>query len=239
MASIFLIRHAQASFGTGDYDRLSPLGMVQADITGEFLAAAHAPITRLITGPLRRHRETSTQIAAKLREAGGPVPALETDPRLDELHVDAQIARLAPTLADPSGALAADLAAAKTCSRAYQNVIRRVFPHWQRVSDPSDPDGWPVFLARAREVIHDIAARTGRGETTVAVSSAALIAVITHVVLGLPDRAAYGMFEVMKNGSITHFLHSGGRISLSSFNDTTYLAAPGVRRGGRSLITYR
>lgn len=72
-----------------------------------------------------------------------------------------------------------------------------------------------------------------------AVSSGALIAAITQHVLGLPDASAYGLFEAMKNCSITHLLHSGERISLSSFNDTTYLAALGVSRGGASLITYR
>lgn len=64
MASIFLIRHAQASFGTGDYDRLSALGLQQARIAGEYLGVAAAPITRIVAGPLRRQRETAAEIAA-------------------------------------------------------------------------------------------------------------------------------------------------------------------------------
>jgi broad specificity phosphatase PhoE len=239
MASIFLIRHAQASFGTDDYDRLSPLGIQQARIAGEFLGATAGRITRIITGPLQRQRETAATIAAKLREARCAAPEVESDPRLDELRIDEHIARIAPTLADPNGELAADLARAKTSSRAYQKVIRRVFTHWQQLSHDSEPETWPAFAARARGVIRDIAAQSTRGEITVAVSSGALISAITQHVLGLPDSSTYGLFEAMKNCSITHFLHSGERISLSSFNDTTYLAALGASRGATSLITYR
>ncbi len=239
MASIYLIRHAQASFGSDDYDRLSPLGIQQARIAGEYLGTAIGPITRIIAGPLRRQRDTATVIAAELHERRGARPRLETDPRLDELRIDEHIARIAPTLADPSGEIATDLAAAKSSSRSYQKVIRRVFTHWQRLSHESEPETWPAFAARAREVIADIAGGSVRGGITVAVSSGGLIAAITQHVLGLPDSAAYGFFEAMKNCSITHFLHSRERISLSSFNDTTYLAALGTGRGAMSLITYR
>jgi len=239
MASIFLIRHAQASFGTGDYDRLSPVGVTQARIAGEFLAATAGPITRIIAGPLRRQRDTAVEIVAKLREVQRNIPQLELDPRLDELRIDEHIARIAPTLADPSGELAANLAKPTICSRSYQKVIRRVFMHWQQLSQDSDAETWPAFAARAREVVRDISARSVRGGTTIAVSSGALIAAITQYALGLPDEGTYGLFEALENCSITHLLHSGERISLSSFNDTTYLAALGASRSATSLITYR
>ncbi|MDX6238407.1 MAG: hypothetical protein QOG10_3222, partial [Kribbellaceae bacterium] len=38
MSVIYLIRHAQASFGRSDYDRLSPQGEQQAVRLGEALA---------------------------------------------------------------------------------------------------------------------------------------------------------------------------------------------------------
>lgn len=239
MASIFLIRHAQASFGTADYDRLSPLGAEQARITARFLAATAGPIARIVTGQLKRQRDTATEIAAKLRKANGKTLQLETDPKLDELRIDEHIGRIAPMLPDPTGELAADLAQAKTSSRAYQKVIRSVFTHWQSMPEQSELETWPAFAARARAAIQEMTTRSTRGTCTVAVSSGALIAAITQHVLGLPDSSTYGLFETLKNCSITHFLHSQGRISLSSFNDTSYLAALGINRVGASLITYR
>ena len=38
MATIYLIRHGQASFGAEDYDKLSELGCRQAQVVGEYLA---------------------------------------------------------------------------------------------------------------------------------------------------------------------------------------------------------
>lgn len=239
MASILLIRHAQASFGTSEYDRLSPLGVQQARIAGEFLAATAGPISRIVSGSLKRQRDTAAAIATGLREGRGDAPGVESDSNLDELRVDEHIARIAPTLVDPTGELAADLAEAHVSSRAYQRVIRRVFTHWQKLAQESPPESWPAFSARSADAIREIAKRGKRGETTVAVSSGALIAAIVRHVLDLPDSSTYALFEALKNCSITHFLHSGARISLSSFNDTSYLAAIGNRRSSTNLITYR
>jgi len=38
MSEIFFVRHGQASFGSDDYDRLSPLGVRQAKILARYLA---------------------------------------------------------------------------------------------------------------------------------------------------------------------------------------------------------
>ena len=38
MASLYLIRHGQASFGSANYDQLLPLGQRQADVSGQFFA---------------------------------------------------------------------------------------------------------------------------------------------------------------------------------------------------------
>lgn len=239
MAATFLVRHAQASFGTSDYDRLSALGIEQARLAGKFLAATAGPIARIVSGPLERQRHTAAEIAAALRMSTEYAPEITVDPRLDELRLDEHIARIAPSLDDPTGELASDLAHSKISSRSYQKVIRRVFAKWQTLPEEATTESWPAFAARARGAICDITSRASSGTSTIAVSSGALIASIVHHVLGLPDGAVYGLFEAMRNCSITQLLHSRDRISLSSFNDTTYLAAMGMARSLPNLVTYR
>jgi len=239
LASTLLIRHAQASFGTADYDRLSALGIVQARLAGEFLATTVRPIARIVTGSLARQRDTATEIAAAVTQVMGQSPDIILDQRLDELCIDELIARIAPGLDDPTGEIAFDLANAKTSSRSYQKAIRRVFAKWQAMPGDAAIESWPAFMARARTAIREITSRTPRGTTTIAVSSGALIAAVAQHVLGLPGEAVYTLFEAMRNCSITHLLHSRDRISLSSFNDTTYLAAMGMTRSLPDLVTYR
>jgi|SRR5215469_370503 len=239
MASTLLIRHAQASFGSDDYDRLSELGCLQANLTAEHLAATAGPIARIVCGRLARQRGTAERIADAARNAADCRPDLMIDPRLDELAVDACIARIAPRLADDTGEFRRALSEAKASSDSYQKVIRRIFVEWQRLEDEPGIESWPAFSARAASALEEITRSSGPGETTVVVSSGALIATIVRHVLGLPDSAAYGLFEAMQNCSITHLKHSGRRISLSSFNETRFLAAMGAMRGVANIVTYR
>ena len=50
MAELYLIRHAQASFGTSDYDRLSPLGCRQAGALGEYFRDCAIHIDAVYSG---------------------------------------------------------------------------------------------------------------------------------------------------------------------------------------------
>jgi broad specificity phosphatase PhoE len=239
MASTLLIRHAQASFGADDYDQLSELGHQQAAFTAEHLAATAGPIARIVCGSLRRQRTTAEQIAARVRNAAGCPSDFAIDPRLDELELDTCIERIAPRIADADGDFRRLLSEAKIASRSYQKVIRRVFTEWQQLEDGTGIESWSAFSARAASVLEEVTRSAGSGETTVVVSSGALIATIVRHVLGVPDSATYGLFEAMQNCSITHLKHSGGRISLSSWNETGFLAAMGALRGVANLVTYR
>ena len=58
MGTLYLVRHAQASFSSADDDRLSPLGWQQAQRLSEHLRAHGIRVQRVLTGTLRRHRET-------------------------------------------------------------------------------------------------------------------------------------------------------------------------------------
>ena len=58
MAELYLIRHAQASFGAENYDKLSELGHVQSRWLGEYIAEQDIDFDVVMLGDLVRHRET-------------------------------------------------------------------------------------------------------------------------------------------------------------------------------------
>ncbi|MFT6945427.1 MAG: broad specificity phosphatase PhoE, partial [Yoonia sp.] len=79
MGEIILVRHGQANSGATDeesYDKLSDLGHQQARWLGDYLRDREAPFDKVISGSLRRHRETATGI-------GYDDPQI--DPRLNEM----------------------------------------------------------------------------------------------------------------------------------------------------------
>ena len=65
MGEILLVRHGQANSGATDeesYDRLSDLGRQQARWLGDYLRDREGPFDKVISGSLRRHRETAAGI---------------------------------------------------------------------------------------------------------------------------------------------------------------------------------
>ena len=59
MATIYLFRHGQASFGADDYDKLSPLGERQATVLGQYLRDHDIALDAAYSGDLLRQRETA------------------------------------------------------------------------------------------------------------------------------------------------------------------------------------
>ena len=100
MGEIILVRHGQANSSAtneADYDRLSPLGWDQTRLLGDWMRAHDYAFDHVISGTLRRHRETAEsmgftgdedarlneidyyQLSASLNEVKGePLPTNDT-----------------------------------------------------------------------------------------------------------------------------------------------------------------
>ncbi|MBM1454116.1 phosphoglycerate mutase family protein, partial [Sulfitobacter mediterraneus] len=62
MAELLVIRHGQASFGQDNYDVLSDLGHAQSAAVGQMLRDGGWVPDRLVTGTLKRQRDTLTSM---------------------------------------------------------------------------------------------------------------------------------------------------------------------------------
>ena len=65
MGAILLVRHGQASFGSADYDVLSPSGEQQARRLGAALAARGIRPASVISGSMRRQRASAAALVAQ------------------------------------------------------------------------------------------------------------------------------------------------------------------------------
>ena len=93
---LWLVRHGQAAFGTGDYDRLTELGRQQSVWLGEHLARMGTRFDRICAGTLRRQQETAEAITGVI---GGEV---ETIPGFEEYDARRLMARVGQTDQDPN-----------------------------------------------------------------------------------------------------------------------------------------
>ena len=219
MGVLLLLRHGQGSMGTSDYDQLSELGRRQAGALGARLARADLSVGQVWCGGLARQRETARAVMAEL---GRPPSDLRTDVRLDEY--------------DPLGVLGADtagdpFAAATTPAtrRALQVTLDEALTRWIR-GGAGYPEPHGAFTARVDASITDLAAVPG---TTLAITSAGVIAVACARLTGLADDRWPALARVVVNASITRLITGPTGTHLLTFNDHAHLESD------RSLITYR
>jgi broad specificity phosphatase PhoE len=62
---LYLIRHGQASFGQKNYDRLSPVGIQQAQILGEYLADIQFIFHETYCGKMEQQRHTARKVISE------------------------------------------------------------------------------------------------------------------------------------------------------------------------------
>lgn len=235
MATIYLIRHGQASFGSANYDQLSPLGQLQADRTGQYLARAGISLDAAYSGGLSRQRETCQRACAGL---GGDIPHT-IDPRFNEIRNDEQVKHLAPLVASKDPAIDALLERGLSSSKDYQKVIEAVFNYW--VSHDCSEYGiqsWQEYSGLAGDALKEVMQSQGSGKTVGIFTSGGTIATLVAQALGLGGEQTYRFYEPIFNCSVTQLFYSGTRVSLSYYNDCSFLRMLGQEHG-EELISYR
>jgi broad specificity phosphatase PhoE len=235
MASIYLVRHGQASFNSENYDRLSDLGRLQARLTGEFLARTGVRFDTAYCGTLVRQRDTA-ELA--LAGQGHDVPLI-VDERLDEVRNDEHLEHLLPKVLAQRPELQAIVDAGLDSSKRFQKIIEAVFNYWVSPEcDDPNIQTWADYSGRVHGVLEHIVKTEGSGKTTAVFTSGGTIAVLVAAVLRLPGSATYQFYEPVFNCSITQLFYNAERVSLSYFNDCSFLRQLSVERGER-LVTYR
>lgn len=235
MASIYLVRHGQASFGAENYDELSQLGRLQAKLTGEYLARTGVTFDAAYCGTLMRQKDTAL---GALAAQPGDVP-LTVDERLDEVRNDEHLEHLLPRILEARPDIQALVDQGLDSSKRFQKVIEAVFNYW--VSPEGNVPGiqtWQEYSSGVHGMLRDIVTKEGAGKTTAVFTSGGTIAVFVAAVLGVPGSGTYQFYEPVFNCSVTQLFYNAERVSLSYFNDCSFLRELSVERGER-LVTYR
>ena len=235
MATIYLIRHGQASFGSDDYDRLSELGRRQASVLSDYLHQCGIVFDAVYSGDLLRQKETA-RLAC---EAQPREMKLRVDPRFNEIDNDAQLKYLVPEVIKTNKRVQELMARGLKASKDYQKVIEAVFNYW--VSPECDEprlQSWDEYSREVRQALGDVIQQQGSGKTVGIFTSGGTIATAVAQVLGLTGAQTYQFYEPIFNCSVSQLFYSSTRVSLSYFNDRSFLQVLGSQRE-ENLISYR
>jgi broad specificity phosphatase PhoE len=235
MASIYLIRHGQASFGAQDYDKLSELGCRQAHVVGEYFRDCGIQFDAVYSGDLSRQRET-----ARLAIASQPVEIPHhIDERFNEVRNDEQIKYLMPQVVKENPTVKALVEKGLSSSKDYQKVIDAVFNYWvSPACNDSRIQSWADFSGDTRQALARVMEEQGSGKTVGIFTSGGTLATIVAQVLGLGGDQTYQLYEPVFNCSITQLFYTGSKVSLSCFNDCSFLQVMGAVRDEK-LVSYR
>ena len=203
---LWLVRHGQAAFGTGDYDRLTELGRQQSVWLGEHLTRMGTRFDRICAGTLRRQQETAAALTGVL---GGQV---ETIVGFEEYDAQALMARSGHRDQDP------DLP-----RREHFRRLRRVLKDWSEGAAEGS-ETWEAFNDRVRTAVAT-AVRGGEGRVLVAASGGS-IALVLMQVTGLAVEQMIEFNLQCRNSSVTRLVFAGERVYVNMFNAIPHLEHP-------------
>jgi len=216
MATLFLVRHGQASFGSANYDCLSATGRQQARWLGEYFAERGTEFTRVVAGSLSRQQDTAREILAGM----GRGDAVETHPGLNEY--DGESIFRAYTDTDPIAHQNGDRV-------QYWRTFRKAYEAWagDRLSNAAET--WQDFGARVAAGLSHATEGATREQAILVVSSGGAIGRAVADLLGAPTQTAIEMNLQFRNSAFCEIIVGREARRLLTFNALPHLERPGRR----------
>jgi broad specificity phosphatase PhoE len=211
MGNLYLVRHGQASFGADDYDQLSALGHQQSVRLGEYWRERGMSFEAVITGSLKRHRQTWEGIQQGLQDTH--LQALVW-PGLNEYDSEAVLHSIHPgPLAKP------------TTPELYKHhfgLLRKGLQEWMH--GRTQPAGMPTFNDFVQGISDALAhVRQHHSGNVLVVSSGGPISTAVGSLLGTPPESMIELNMRMRNTAISECVYNIKRTTLVSFNTLNHL----------------
>jgi len=191
------------------------------------------------SGPRTRQIETARIVGDIYKDAGLPWPEVQIMQEFDEYDGEWVMESSLPALAENNSHVR-DLQQAflnagspREKHRTFQRLFEVVIGKWVGGEiQVEDIESWPEFCARVQRGLSLVCVGNGSGENVAIFSSGGPIGVSLQRALSLSPENTIRVAWMARNCSLTEFLFSRERFTLSSFNALPHL-------DDASLLTYR
>jgi broad specificity phosphatase PhoE len=234
MATIYLLRHGQASFGSRNYDLLSELGQRQSQVLGSHLKSLGQRFDATISGTLSRQQDTARHARAQL---GDKLPVHETDAAFNEYDADGLFRAYLPRVLREDPELAAAPQKLSQDRRLFQQAFVGVTRLWIEgaESEKGELEPWKSFEARVHDGLSRINQAHGKDAHVAVFTSGGVIAVGAAAALELTPKRTLQLNWGIYNASITEIKYRRSGPFLLGFNNITHLRLA----ADPALITHR
>jgi broad specificity phosphatase PhoE len=220
MAELFVVRHAQASFGAADYDVLSDLGHQQSEALGRALKTQGVQPEVFVIGAQRRHRETLEGILKGMGRAANPI----IHEGLNEFDFKGLLDARYRGKEAPENI--------HTERKSHFRTLRETVLEWQRDEITDPPERFADFAARVEDARRALVGHIGK--PVLAVSSGGAISQMLAATLQTPADQQIVLQLQMKNCAVNRFIFTERSFFLHGFNETPHITA----ENSESMLTY-
>jgi broad specificity phosphatase PhoE len=213
MAQMFLVRHAQASFGSDDYDKLSDLGHQQSLLLGEYFAERKQQFDLVVTGDMLRHKQTASGIL-------GPHKNIDvvTDANWNEFDFEVIVSaflRNFPERKPQPGSPRSE----------WYKVLKSAMLAWsQNELKLGSGETWSEFCERVKKGAEFV--RASEHKNALVVSSGGAMAVFLMALFNTSVEQAISFNLQIRNTSVSQLYFNKSSFQLNSFNNVPHLDTP-------------
>ena len=229
MSELHLVRHAQASFGSANYDQLSDIGHQQSRFLGDYFKQRNMTFDRLIVGDMHRHHQTMDGICAGLDIDGTDRLVL---PGLNEYNFVELTEAYGKTKGDSE--LFQKVIQDPSDKKNFYRLLRQILTAWTADGIPDVEETWVQFKTRVKEAQDEIQSMADEGNKILAIGSGGSISTFVGLVLEIPDENVFDLNLQYKNTAISHFFFNQKKMNLTSFNNIAHFESNEMEK----FITY-
>jgi len=236
MSTLFLIRHAQGSFGYGNYDKLSETGKKQGAILAEYFHSINMNFDEIYSGTMSRHKETADEYINLSKIKKIPITDIKYDSRLNEYDAQNILEILIPVLLTEKPLLKEHTDRLLSDKKSFHIIFSEIMNMW--CSGKYNMEGtatWEEFTSGIYSFVDDLMRNHDRNRNIAVFTSGGPISALIMKVLSLSLKSSMLIRDHIVNSSITRFRYSTYKIMISSFNEYSHLELA----GDKNIITYR
>ncbi|MFT6408972.1 MAG: broad specificity phosphatase PhoE [Arenicella sp.] len=233
MATVYLIRHGQASFGQENYDKLSDLGQQQATHLGQVLAQRLPKFDAVCLGTMLRHRQTASNCLNGFEQVFE-----QAQPTFDEGwneydHQDI-LRQYRPEFVT-SKSMMEYIGQQADPKKAFEADFNGAIDRW--IAGENDHDyveSWTSFTRRVHQALKTTLASNADKKSIAVFTSGGPISLVTQHLLGVSEEKIMQMNWTLLNCGVSKVVATGSRLFVASLNEHTHFE--GVEH--KHFITY-
>ena len=233
MATIYLIRHGQASFGKEDYDQLSELGKLQAGRLGQALNQRLSLFDAVFLGTMKRHKQSAENCLAAFNASLSSVSAVY-DKGWNEYNHQEILAKHRPEF-ETHDSMRAFLNTQDNPKKAFELEFNLAIERWIQSKDSTEySESWASFTTRVHGALEQVLAEMPASKTVAVFTSGGPISLIAQSLLGIEQDKIMKMNWTLLNCGITKVVSTGSRVFVASLNDHSHFEGEQLKR----FLTY-